>query len=215
MARCPPARGTGHEVDQLLNLGRIKTKHLADMMQYATFRRIDPPVCHGCLNLNLEEHPQQGGSPVALATKLLQHLVQGKVCFLAFLEKVNRRFFLGIIEPHLLHQTASGLDFMLRDPAVRLGDVAHHREGRGEKRRLGALEMSAEITETTIKLMANYASQKRANRTTHHEAQRAAEQFSPPSHLFIAPLNLTVHCNGGLPQRTVRQVSPGFAPSAR
>ena len=156
---------------------------------------------------------------MALVTKLLQHLVQGKVCFLAFLEKVNRRFLLGIIEPHLLHQTASGLDFMLRDPAVRLGDVAHHREGRGKKRRLGALVVAdahpVGAGHSAIELMADGPAKQGAERSSHHEAQRAAEQFSPPSHLFIASLSVSADCNGGLPQRTVRQVSPGFAPSAR
>ena len=96
----------------------------------------------GGLDLDLQEHLQEGDATVALAPELGQHPVQVEVVGLAPIEQLDSGGAQVRRQIHALHDRLRQGNLPWRDPAIGLGHVAQHREGGGKEGGLDPLPIT-------------------------------------------------------------------------
>src|SRR3569832_1386964 len=189
-------RRTDHGL-QLLEFRGREIQVRADAQQQAAFGGVHHAIGIRRLYQELQEHAQQIAPPETFAFELRQHVVQGKVGALAFVEEAYRRLLQHRIETEPSHHAPRDLNLVLAYAAVDLGNVPHHRGGRGGKGRLYALlfarlvavrEMQLIFIGLAVEPVTERGSDQRAERTAQDEAHGAAEGRPPPTH--VTPLRL-------------------------
>ena len=148
------------------------------------------------LDLDLDEHLQEGGAAMTLPPELLQHPIQVEVVRLTLVEQGDGG---GAGLRGKLHAPDHRLgqgDLLGRHPAIGLGHVAEDGEGGGEKGGLNPLAVARfgpgllrlEGGHALVELMPDHASQEGTDGPSQHEAQGPADDLAPPCHArFSAP----------------------------
>ena len=145
----------------------------------------------GRIELDLDKHPDQVGLVTDLDARLPEHLLQGKIVLFASTEEFDRGLLLRLTQIHLHHNLSGHGDFVLGDAAIRLAEPSHDGKGRGEKGGLDLLLPAAPagprggpgiVLQTPVEIMADRSPQQGPQGPAQHEAERAAEDLSPPVH---------------------------------
>ena len=136
---------------------------------------------------DFQKHLNQVTAPLTFAPELAENIRNRNLLLFALFKQPDGHFFLLRIQPHLPHDLLGSLDFITGHTPVSLGDMAHHVKSGSKKGRLDFLDIRALHTiqvnslHAPVKIMPQGRTQCRAQRTTQHKAEGAADDFTPPA----------------------------------
>ena len=178
-------------LDHLLQAPEGELRYAQDfahVKQQALFRPVHSAVRVRRLQLDLDEHLDQRIPPVALLAELLENLVERKVFGLSLVEKPDRRRAHLGVEVHSRHDVFRQGNLVPGDMTVRLGDLAHDREGRSEEGRLyplplpgGQFGLGVEPLHPLVQVVAEDRAEKGSQGSAQDEAEGTTDHFSPPA----------------------------------
>jgi hypothetical protein len=169
---------------------------VSDVLQHAA-RRALQVIAHQCrAHLDFDERAHQVRPPATGTVQRIQRAVQCELRRLAVRETGNRHLHLCRLQAQLRHDGTRGLDFLLRDPPIGLGNVAHDLEGgakepladlrrRGAGRTADARPPHDGRLGIGIKLVAHEDADRRPDGAAGHQADDATDRFSDPLHTLL------------------------------
>ena len=164
---------------------------LTDALQDALLGGGGQAIGVGGLDLDLDEHLQQGGAAVALPSELRQDPVQIEVIRLALIEQGNGGGAGLRGEIHAPDHRFRQGDLLGRHPAIGLGHMAEDGEGGGEEGGLYPLAVTGfdlgilrlEGRQSLVELMPDHAPKECPYGPSQHKAQGPADDLTPPCHV--------------------------------
>ncbi len=163
-----------------------KAQPFEDVEQQPLLFGVQFAIRIGGVELDRQKHLQQGGAPVTLLAQLREHCIEGEIRGLAFIEEIDGKAPLLLIEPHLGHHMASKLDLVPAYVAIGLGHMPHDRKSCGKESGLCAFGLTwrqcFKLLQAAIELMPQGRAQQRAQRPAGHEAKGATDNLAPPTH---------------------------------
>ena len=151
-------------------------------------------IAHQCrAHLDLDERAHQVRPAAAGAVQRIERAVQRELRRLAFRETGDRHLHLRRLQAQLRHDGARGLDFLLRDPPIGLGHVAHDLEG-------GAKEALADLGRAWRPSHCRCPAAARCPARNRHQTDGRRRRRSPPrwgrrpSSRCTPPTAFPIHC---------------------